>query len=73
MKKELNLNEYSDREILSALFNINCRKFITLMNGMAVIATSLQKRGEIIAKDVTQIDIDEMFRKIIENEDNNEQ
>ena len=70
--KKLNLEEYSDREILEAIFNINSRKFMSLMNGMAAVNASLLRRGETIARGISQVNIDEMFKRIIENEDNNE-
>jgi len=63
----LNLDEYTDKEIVAAFFRLPAQKFMTVMNAMGVIAKRLESRGDTIAKDNSDVLIDEAFRRFFEN------
>lgn len=65
---KLNLNDYSDREIVAAFFNLSARKFITVMNAMGAISERMQKRGNLIAKDSSDEVVENMLRQLFEDE-----
>lgn len=68
---KLNLNDYSDREIVAAFFKLSANKFIPVMNAMGAIAERMQKRGRTIAKDNSDEVVENMIRQLFEDENGN--
>jgi len=63
----LNLDCYTDKEIVAALFRLPAQKFMTVVNATSVIVKRLENRGDTIAKDNSDVLIDEEFRRFLEN------
>ncbi len=65
---KLNLNDYSDRELVAAFFNLPARKFMTVMNAMGAISQRMEKRGKLIAQDSSDEVVENMLRQLFEDE-----
>lgn len=65
---KLDLNEYSDRELVAAFFNLPAKKFFPVMNAMGAIAERMTKRGKLIAQENSDEIVENMIRQIFEEE-----
>lgn len=63
---KLNLNDYSDREIVAAFFSLSAQKFLSVMNALAAIAQRMEKRGKLIAQDNSDEAVESMIRQLFE-------
>lgn len=64
---KLELNKYTDREIVSGVFDLPAHKFMSVMNAMAAITQRLETRGKLIAQDKSNENVDKMLRDLFEN------
>lgn len=60
---DLNLNEYTDKQIVKAFMKLEGFKFLRVINGISAICLRLQKRGEFIAKDITEDEIEDILQR----------
>jgi len=65
---KLNLNEYSDREIVAAFFSLSAQKFLSVMNAMGAISERMQKRGKLIAQENSDEIVEKLIRDLFEDE-----
>ena len=63
---KLDLTQYTDREIVEALVKLEFPKMISIMTAISKTADRVTRRGETISKQITDDDIDNMMRRIIE-------
>lgn len=62
--KKLNLNEYTDEEIVKAVFRLDSFKFISVFRALEEVSYRIQTRGETIAKNFSDDLIEEFFRRL---------
>lgn len=63
---KLDLNKYSDREIVAAFFDLPAMKFIATMSAMAAITERMTKRGNLIARNNSDELVGDMIRRLFE-------
>jgi hypothetical protein len=63
---KLDLNQYTDRQIVSALVELRAEKFLTVLNSLARVSKRLQTRGEAMADDLASEDLKNKVRKLFE-------
>ena len=66
---KLNLNDYSDREIVAAFLNLSAHKFLPVMNALAVIAQRMEKRGKLIAQDNSDEAVEKMLHQLFNGDE----
>lgn len=65
---KLNLNQYSDREIVVAFFDLSAQKFLSVMNAMGAISERMQKRGKLIAQENSDEIVERLIRDLFEED-----
>ncbi len=63
--KQLNLNDYSDTEIVDALTQLKSYKFLSVMNALGEIAKRQEARGKIVSKRISDSIIDRMVEDLL--------
>lgn len=58
---KLNLNEFSDEDIIKAFYALPARKFVSVLNAMAMVSKKLEQRGSLLA----ERDADEIVNRLI--------
>ncbi len=66
---KLNLNNYTDREILVGLLDLPIEKFITLMNALAKTMNRMKDRGDSIASNSLDSQSENTVRRLFEGEE----
>lgn len=69
MKKELNLNNYTDREVVKAIMNLKASKFLPVMQGLGAISQRMERRGRLVAKENSDEEVDEIIRRMFRDEE----
>lgn len=64
----LDLSKYSDKEILEAMSKLGITKIIAIMTAFSKISERATARGNFLANAVTEENIDELFKKLMEGE-----
>ena len=62
--KKLNLNEYTDEEIVRAVFRLDSFKFISVFKALEEVSNRIQTRGETLAKNFSDDLIEEFFKRL---------
>lgn len=70
--KSLELDNYSDKEIVKALINMKAGKFFTVMNAIGAITQRLERRGKLIAKENSDEEVDNLIRRMFEDDNSQE-
>ncbi len=65
---KLDLNNYTEREIVSALLNLPIDKFVATMGSVAATITRAQDRGKEIASDDSNSANEKLLRRLFEGE-----
>ena len=65
--RKVDFDRYTDREIVSAVMALPAAKFLRVLNGISAVSLKFQKRGELIARDISEAEIDEIIRKLGES------
>jgi hypothetical protein len=65
VKEELDLNKYTDRQIVTAFMGLRAPKFLQVINAIGAISVKMQKRGELIAKQNSEMEVDELLIQIL--------
>ena len=65
---KLNLNSYTDREIVSAFFSLKANKFMSVINALGAISKRMEKRGQLIAQENSDEAVESMIRQLFEEE-----
>lgn len=60
----LDLNYYSNREILTALFELRAEKFTVLIQAMAAVIEELNKKGRLLASEQDER-VDSIIRRVL--------
>jgi hypothetical protein len=67
VKKELNLNNYTDREIVKAIMNLRAAKFLPVVQGLGAISQRMERRGRLVAKENSDEEVDEIIRRMFDD------
>lgn len=65
---KLLLNEYTDRQIVLALIELPAGKFMQVINTISAVSESAQKRGKLVAQELSEDIVTELMRKLVEGE-----
>lgn len=63
---KLNLRDYTDKEIITALMQLDFPKFLAIMNTVSAILERQEKRGKLISQQMSDDTIEDLFRRIVE-------
>lgn len=66
---KIDLSKYSDKEIVAAFFALPARKFMPVMQAIAAIGIKMEKRGRVIAQDNSDEEIDNVIRRLFEEDE----
>lgn len=67
MNNELDLDRYTDKEIVKALLKIKVTKFMAVMQALGAILTRMERRGKLIGKENSDEEVDDIIRRMFEN------
>jgi hypothetical protein len=62
--RRLDLNDYSNREILNALFELSADRFIVLIQALGDVITELNTKGNRIAREQDK-QVDSVIRRVL--------
>lgn len=65
----IDLNKYSDREIVEALLQINGFKLLSVVTSLGQTMENLKTRGQTIADGVSRDKVDESIRRLFEGQE----
>ncbi len=67
MKNELNLDRYTDKQIVQALLKIKVTKFMSVMQALGAILQRMERRGKLIGQQNSEEEVDDIIRRMFES------
>ena len=67
MNNELDLDGYTDKQIVKALLKIKVTKFMSVMQALGAILQRMERRGKLIGKENSDEEVDDIIRRMFEN------
>ena len=65
---KLNLNNYSDKDIVEAFFAMNANKFLSVTNALVAISKRMETRGQTIASENSDEVIENLIERLLEGD-----
>lgn len=65
----LDLDEYTDAQVLEAMLKLPTSKFVNVMNGIDQVMKRAQKRGIVLGQQASQREIDDMIDRMGKDDD----